>query len=53
MEQPTAAFPVQHVLTQTIALPASTKGRVELMTIWAGQSASLVITQKRANLWLV
>ena len=38
---PPLPFPVQHVLTQTIARPASTKGRVELMTIWAGQSASL------------
>lgn len=34
-------FPLQHFLTQTIAGPASTKGRAELMTVWAGQSASL------------
>jgi nitronate monooxygenase len=34
-------FPVQHFLTQTIAGPASTRGRAELMTVWAGQSASL------------
>jgi nitronate monooxygenase len=34
-------FPAQHALTQTIAGPATTKGRAELMTVWAGQSASL------------
>ncbi len=34
-------FPVQHALTQTVATPASAQGALELMTIWAGQNASL------------
>jgi nitronate monooxygenase len=34
-------FPLQHALTQTIASPAAAQERPELMTLWAGQSASL------------
>jgi hypothetical protein len=31
-------FPVQHILTQTIVGPATKKGRIEWMTVSAGQS---------------
>ena len=34
-------FPVQHILTQTIVGPATKKGRIEWMTVSAGQNASL------------
>jgi nitronate monooxygenase len=34
-------FPLQHALTQTVASPASAQEKAELMTLWAGQSASL------------
>ena len=34
-------FPVQHILTQTIVGPATKKGRIEWMTVAAGQNASL------------
>jgi hypothetical protein len=32
---------MQHALTQTVAAPASAQGISELMTIWAGQNATL------------
>ena len=38
---PPLPFPVQHALPQTVATPASAQGTLELMTIWAGQNASL------------
>jgi hypothetical protein len=38
---PPLPFPVQHALTQTVATPASAQGSLEVMTIWAGQNASL------------
>lgn len=38
---PPLPFPLQHALTQTIAVPASAQERMELMTLWAGQSAGL------------
>jgi nitronate monooxygenase len=41
MSRPPLPFPVQHALTQTVATPASAQGTLELMTIWAGQNASL------------
>ena len=41
MSSPPLPFPVQHALTQTVAAPASAQGTLELMTIWAGQNASL------------
>jgi nitronate monooxygenase len=34
-------FPLQHSVVQTFARPASEQGKTELMTLWAGQSASL------------
>jgi nitronate monooxygenase len=34
-------FPLQHALTQTIAAPASSREREDLMPLWAGQSVSL------------
>ena len=34
-------FPLQHTVTQTLAGPAAQQGKTELMTLWAGQSASL------------
>ena len=34
-------FPLQHALVQTVASPASTRETMELMTLWAGQSASI------------
>ena len=34
-------FPVHHILTQTIVGPATKKGRIEWMTVSAGQNASL------------
>jgi nitronate monooxygenase len=34
-------FPLQHALTQTIAAPASSQEREDLMTLWAGQSVGL------------
>ena len=41
VSSPPLPFPVQHALTQTFATPASARGTLELMTIWAGQNASL------------
>ena len=41
VSSPSLPFPVQHALTQTVATPASAQGALELMTIWAGQNASL------------
>ena len=41
VSSPSLPFPVQHALTQTVATPASAQGTLELMTIWAGQNASL------------
>ena len=38
---PPLPFPMQHALTQTVAAPASAQGISELMTIWAGQNATL------------
>jgi NAD(P)H-dependent flavin oxidoreductase YrpB (nitropropane dioxygenase family) len=38
---PPLPFPVQHAVTQTVVTRASTQGALELMTIWAGQNASL------------
>jgi nitronate monooxygenase len=34
-------FPLQHALTQTIAAPASSQEREDLMPLWAGQSVGL------------
>src|SRR5258708_11894025 len=34
-------FPPQHALVQTVAQPASMRGRADLMTLWAGQSVGL------------
>jgi nitronate monooxygenase len=34
-------FPLQHALVQTLAQPASMRGRADLMTLWAGQSVGL------------
>ena len=34
-------FPLQHALVQTVAQPASMRGRADLMTLWAGQSVGL------------
>ena len=34
-------FPLQHAVTQTVAGPAAQQRKTELMTLWAGQSASL------------
>jgi nitronate monooxygenase len=34
-------FPLQHSLIQTVAGPASTQGREELIPLWAGQSLAL------------
>jgi nitronate monooxygenase len=34
-------FPLQHALVQTVAQPASRRGRADLMTLWAGQSVGL------------
>jgi nitronate monooxygenase len=41
VSSPPLPFPLQHALTQTVAAPASAQGASELMTIWAGQNASL------------
>src|SRR3984893_10104102 len=41
VNSPPLPFPVQHALTHTVATPASAQGTLELMTIWAGQNASL------------
>jgi nitronate monooxygenase len=41
VSSPPLPFPVQHALTQTVATPASAQATLELMTIWAGQNASL------------
>jgi hypothetical protein len=41
VSSPLLPFPVQHALIQTVATPASAQGALELMTIWAGQNASL------------
>jgi nitronate monooxygenase len=41
VSSPSLPFPVQHALTQTVATLASAQGTLELMTIWAGQNASL------------
>ncbi len=41
MSSPPLPFPLQHALTQTVAAPASTQEKAELMTLWAGQSAGL------------
>jgi len=38
---PPLPFPLQHTVTQTFAGPAAKQGKTELMTLWAGQSASL------------
>jgi nitronate monooxygenase len=38
---PPLPFPLQHTVVQTFARPASEQGKTELMTLWAGQSASL------------
>lgn len=38
---PPLSFPLQHMITQTVASPAASLGKAELMTLWAGQSASL------------
>lgn len=38
---PPLPFPSQHTAIQTFARPASEQGKTELMTLWAGQSASL------------
>ena len=43
-------FPLQHALTQTIASPAAAQERPELMTLWAGQSASLSHCTEAAEL---
>ena len=34
-------FPLQHAVIQTVASAASTRGTIEFMTLWAGQSAAL------------
>ena len=47
---PALPFPVQHSLTQTIARPASVRGKTELMTLWAGQSAGLCRFREAAQL---
>jgi hypothetical protein len=41
VSSPPLPFPVQHALTQTVATTASAQGALELMTIWAGQYASI------------
>jgi hypothetical protein len=41
MSSPPLPFPVQHALIQTVATPASAQEALKLMTIWAGQNASL------------
>jgi len=41
MSRPSLPFPSQHAMTQTVAAPASAREKVELMTLWAGQSAGL------------
>jgi nitronate monooxygenase len=41
VNNPVLPFPLQHSLIQTIAAPASRLAKTELMTLWAGQSASL------------
>jgi hypothetical protein len=38
---PPLPFPLQHTVTQTFAGPAAQQGKTALMTLWAGQSASL------------
>ena len=38
---PPLSFPLQHTVTQTVAGPAAQQGKTDLMTLWAGQSASL------------
>jgi nitronate monooxygenase len=38
---PPLPFPLQHAVTQTIAAPASTQEREDLMPLWAGQSVGL------------
>ncbi len=41
IRSPRLPFPLQHALTQTVAGPASTQERADLMPLWAGQSAGL------------
>ena len=41
MDDPPLPFPLQHALTQTVGSPASAQEQADLMTLWAGQSASL------------
>jgi nitronate monooxygenase len=41
LNSPPLPFPLQHALTQTVASPASVQETAALMTLWAGQSASL------------
>jgi nitronate monooxygenase len=38
---PPLPFPLQHTVTKTFAGPAAQQGKTALMTLWAGQSASL------------
>ncbi len=48
--RPPLPFPLQHSVIQTIARPASGQGQTELMTLWAGQSASLCRFTEAAEL---
>jgi len=41
VSDPALPFPLQHTFIQTVAAPASVRDIPELMTVWAGQSASL------------
>ena len=41
VNDPALPFPLQHALIQTVAGPASVREIPDLMTVWAGQSASL------------
>jgi nitronate monooxygenase len=43
-------FPLQHSVIQTFARPASEQGKTALMTLWAGQSASLCRSTDAAEL---
>jgi nitronate monooxygenase len=43
-------FPLQHAVTQTCAGPAAQQDKAELMTLWAGQSASLCRSTDAAEL---
>jgi nitronate monooxygenase len=49
MESP-LPYPIQHALIRTVADPASSEQRAELMPLWAGQSSNLIRSTEAVKL---